>query len=145
MCDKSHLHFEFTTRKDEGLLLYNGPIVPPEKDEIMVSDYIAVELERGYPRLLLDFGSGTLELRVKTKKALNDGDWHRLDIFWDTENVRMVVDYCKSADIGETDHNFQQRHKFYGLLQLNWKMVPHQNSTIAVVKRKGLYHLSTNI
>ncbi|XP_057671471.1 neural-cadherin isoform X4 [Diorhabda carinulata] len=103
MCDKSHLHFEFITRKPDGLLLYNGPIVPPEKDEIMVSDYIAVELERGYPRLLLDFGSGTLELRVKTKKTLDDGEWHRLDIFWDTENVRMVVDYCKSADISEME------------------------------------------
>uniref|UniRef100_A0A6P7F1C7 Neural-cadherin-like isoform X3 n=1 Tax=Diabrotica virgifera virgifera TaxID=50390 RepID=A0A6P7F1C7_DIAVI len=103
MCDTSHLHFEFITRKPDGLLLYNGPIVPPEKDEIMVSDYIAVELERGYPRLLLDFGSGTLELRVKTKKTLDDGEWHRLDVFWDTENVRMVVDYCKSADIAEME------------------------------------------
>nr|CAH7741799.1 unnamed protein product [Callosobruchus chinensis] len=103
MCDKSHLHFEFITRKPDGLLLYNGPIVPPEKDEVMVSDYIAVELERGYPRLLLDFGSGTLELRVKTKKTLDDGEWHRLDIFWDTENVRLVVDYCKSADISEME------------------------------------------
>ncbi|XP_066147632.1 neural-cadherin isoform X5 [Euwallacea fornicatus] len=103
MCDKSHLHFEFSTRKGDGLLLYNGPIVPPEKDEVMVSDYIALELERGYPRLLLDFGSGTLELRVKTKKTLDDGEWHRLDIFWDTENVRMVVDFCKSADIAELE------------------------------------------
>nr|NVI70230.1 Cadherin-N [Cucujiformia]NVI70263.1 Cadherin-N [Cucujiformia]NVI70294.1 Cadherin-N [Cucujiformia]NVI70340.1 Cadherin-N [Cucujiformia] len=80
MCDKSHLHFEFATRKADGLLLYNGPIVPPESEETMVSDYIAVELERGFPRLLLDFGSGTLELRVKTKKSLDDGEWHRLDI-----------------------------------------------------------------
>ncbi|XP_068904349.1 neural-cadherin isoform X3 [Tenebrio molitor] len=103
MCDKSHLHFEFATRKADGLLLYNGPIVPPEADEVMVSDYIAVELERGYPRLLLDFGSGTLELRVKTKKTLDDGEWHRIDIFWDTENVRMVVDYCKSAEISELE------------------------------------------
>ncbi|XP_044750155.1 neural-cadherin isoform X5 [Coccinella septempunctata] len=103
MCDKSHLHFEFATRKPDGLLLYNGPIVPPESDETMVSDYIAVELERGFPRLLLDFGSGTLELRVKTKKTLDDGEWHRLDIFWDTENVRMVVDYCKSADVAELE------------------------------------------
>lgn len=103
MCDKSHLHFEFITRKPDGLLLYNGPIVPPETDEVMVSDYIAVELERGYPKLLLDFGSGTLELKVKTKKTLDDGEWHRLDIFWDTENVRMVVDYCKSAEIAELE------------------------------------------
>ncbi|XP_044743242.1 neural-cadherin isoform X2 [Chrysoperla carnea] len=102
MCDNSHLSFEFITRKSDGLLLYNGPIVPPEQDEIMVSDFIAIELERGYPRLLIDFGSGTLELKV-TKKSLDDGEWHRLDIFWDTENVRMVVDHCKTAEISELE------------------------------------------
>lgn len=103
MCDNSHLHFEFITRKGDGLLLYNGPIVPPETDEIMVSDYIAVELERGYPRLLLDFGSGTLELRLKPNKTVDDGEWHRLDIFWNTEDVRMVLDFCKSGFINETE------------------------------------------
>ncbi|XP_026487587.1 neural-cadherin isoform X8 [Vanessa tameamea] len=103
MCDSSHLSFEFITRKSEGVLLYNGPIVPPEPEEIVVSDFISVELERGNPRLLIDFGSGTLELRVKTKKSLDDGEWHRLDIFWDTENVRMIVDFCRSADIQEME------------------------------------------
>ncbi|XP_037038290.1 neural-cadherin isoform X5 [Bradysia coprophila] len=103
MCDNSHLSLEFITRKSDGLLLYNGPIVPPEKDEELVSDFIAVEIERGFPRLLIDFGSGTLELRVKTKKSLDDGEWHRLDIFWDTENVRIVVDYCKSAEVSELE------------------------------------------
>lgn len=33
----------------------------------------------------MDFGSGTLELKVKTKQKLDDGEWHRLDIFWNTE------------------------------------------------------------
>jgi hypothetical protein len=37
MCDNSHLSLEFITRKAEGLLLYNGPIVPPETDEVLVS------------------------------------------------------------------------------------------------------------
>jgi hypothetical protein len=50
-----------------------------------ISDFISLELERGTPRLLIDFGSGTLELRVKTKKSLDDGEWHRIDVFWDTE------------------------------------------------------------
>lgn len=103
MCDNSHLSLEFITRKADGLLLYNGPIVPPERDEILISDFISMELERGYPRLLIDFGSGTLELKVKTKKTLDDGEWHRVDIFWDTENIRMVVDYCKSADVSEME------------------------------------------
>lgn len=98
-CDNNHLHFEFVTKNDNGLMLYNGPIAPTRKGEELVSDYIAIELERGYPRLLIDFGSGTLELKVRTKRNLSDGEWHRLDVFWDTENVRMVVDYCKSAEI----------------------------------------------
>ncbi|XP_043276745.1 neural-cadherin isoform X3 [Venturia canescens] len=103
MCDNSHLSFEFITRKSDGLLLYNGPIVPPESDEIMVSDFISVELDRGIPRLLIDFGSGTLELKVKTKRPLDDGEWHRLDIFWTTETVKLIVDFCKSADISELE------------------------------------------
>ncbi|XP_047366877.1 neural-cadherin isoform X7 [Vespa velutina] len=103
MCDNSHLSFEFITRKSDGLLLYNGPIVPPESDEIMVSDFISVELERGIPRLLIDFGSGTLELKVKPKRTLDDGEWHRLDIFWNTETVKLIIDYCKSAEISELE------------------------------------------
>ncbi|XP_076378460.1 neural-cadherin isoform X4 [Megalopta genalis] len=103
MCDNSHLSFEFITKKPDGLLLYNGPIVPPETDEIMVSDFISVELERGIPRLLIDFGSGTLELKVKPKRTLDDGEWHRLDIFWNTETVKLIIDYCKSADISEPE------------------------------------------
>ncbi|XP_073827127.1 neural cadherin isoform X5 [Musca autumnalis] len=103
MCDESHLSLEFITRKPDGLIIYNGPIVPPERDEMLISDFISLELERGYPRLLIDFGSGTLELRVKTKKTLDDGEWHRIDLFWDSENVRMVVDFCKSAEISEME------------------------------------------
>ncbi|XP_017766893.1 PREDICTED: neural-cadherin isoform X1 [Eufriesea mexicana] len=103
MCDNSHLSFEFITKKPDGLLLYNGPIVPPEVDEIMVSDFISVELERGIPRLLIDFGSGTLELKVKPKRTLDDGEWHRLDIFWNTETVKLIIDFCKSADISEAE------------------------------------------
>lgn len=103
MCDNSHLHFEFITVKGEGVIFYNGPLIPPENEEILVSDFISLELERGYPRLLLDFGSGTLELRLKPNKTLNDGEWHRIDIFWNTEEVRMVLDYCKSAFINETE------------------------------------------
>lgn len=37
MCDNSHLSLEFVTRKADGLMLYNGPIVPPEPEETLVS------------------------------------------------------------------------------------------------------------
>jgi hypothetical protein len=52
------------------------------------SDYIALELVGGQPRLLIDFGSGTTELVIPTTHGLDDGFWHRIDIFWDTE-VRL--------------------------------------------------------
>ncbi|XP_032583511.1 putative neural-cadherin 2 isoform X1 [Drosophila sechellia] len=103
LCQESHLSLEFITRVADGLILYNGPIVPPKSEETVISDFIALELEQGYPRLLIDFGSGTLELRVKTKKTLDDGVWHRLDIFWDSENVRMVVDFCRTALVSEME------------------------------------------
>lgn len=97
MCEESHLSIEFITKKEDGLLLYNGPMVEPETDELILHDFISLELEKGEPRLLIDFGSGTLELRVKPNGSLSNGEWHRIDVFWDTENVRMVVDFCKSA------------------------------------------------
>ncbi|XP_045127513.1 neural-cadherin-like isoform X1 [Portunus trituberculatus] len=103
MCDNSHISLEFLTRRPEGLLFYNGPITPPEPDEIIVSDFIALELENGRPRLLIDFGSGTLQLRVNTKVSLNDGKWHRIDIFWDTEIVRIDVDHCVAAEVQEPE------------------------------------------
>lgn len=62
---------------------------------IFVLDFISLELDRGHPRLLIDFGSGTLELRVKTKKTLDDGEWHRIDVFWTTETARLIVDSCR--------------------------------------------------
>ncbi|XP_021703018.1 neural-cadherin isoform X1 [Aedes aegypti] len=104
MCDKSHISVEFITTKAEGLIFYNGPIVPPDdNNEQQQSDFIALELEQGYPRFLIDYGSGTLELRIQTKNPLNDGDWHRIDLFWDTERVKMIVDYCRTAVITEAD------------------------------------------
>lgn len=105
MCDNSHVGLEFITRKSDGILLYNGPIVPPGKEGGVSenSDFIALELESAYPRLLVDYGSGTLELKIKTKFPLNDGEWHHIDIFWDSDEVRMVIDYCKSGEVTEPE------------------------------------------
>ena len=61
---------------------------------LFIADFIALELESGNPRLLIDFGSGTLELKIKLNKTthrLDDGDWHRLDIFWDTEVIIFLI------------------------------------------------------
>lgn len=43
-----------------------------------------MELQDGMPRLLIDFGSGTLELKVASR-PLNDEEWHTIDVFWNPE------------------------------------------------------------
>ncbi|UYV67730.1 hmr-1 [Cordylochernes scorpioides] len=102
-CEASHLSLEFMTLKPSGLLLYNGPISNPDPHETAVQDFIALELDKGRPRLLMDFGSGTAEVVVGVEDSLSDGEWHQLDVFWDRENVRLVVDSCQNAKIEDSD------------------------------------------
>lgn len=37
LCERTHLSVEFTTRRKDGLILYNGPITAPEADQPVVS------------------------------------------------------------------------------------------------------------
>ena len=86
LCDNVHISVEILTDKKDGIIFYNGPILHPEFGARVVSDFISLELVNGRPRLLIDFGSGTLELKVNnTKTLLHNGEWHRIDIYWDTE------------------------------------------------------------
>ncbi|XP_049790267.1 neural-cadherin-like [Schistocerca nitens] len=82
---ENHISLEFLTNKDHGLLFYNGPLSSVIIDEVIMSDYIALELQDGKPRLLFHFGYSTTELFIKVKKKLNDGMWHQMDLFWNSE------------------------------------------------------------
>jgi hypothetical protein len=91
------------TRTPSGLIFYNGPIVEPVIGTKAVKDFISLELYRGKPRLLIDFGSGTAELTVNPSGDLHDGEWHRIDIFWTKETARIMIDNCVGTQIDETD------------------------------------------
>jgi hypothetical protein len=105
-CEKSHLSLEFMTKTADGLLMYNGPLVKPYIGYQTQSDFISLELRSGQPRLLVDFGSGVTELTVKPLGDLHNGEWHTIDVFWDKENVRMMVDRC----VGVLDENGDGTH-----------------------------------
>ncbi|XP_049940791.1 neural-cadherin-like [Schistocerca serialis cubense] len=98
---ENHVSVEFLTYKEDGLLFYNGPLSPVIIDGVTISDYIALELKSGEPRLLFHLGHDTTEIFIKVKKKLNDGMWHQIDLFWGSENVHLILDYCKSADVVE--------------------------------------------
>ncbi|XP_022246295.1 neural-cadherin-like [Limulus polyphemus] len=113
-CEKSHFSIEFMTKIGNGLLLYNGPISDPDYEEEGVQDFISLELRNGKPRLLIDFGSGTAEVLVDTQESLSDGAWHKVDIFWDRENARMMVDNCVYSQHTSTDPSISDRSKCEG-------------------------------
>lgn len=75
----------FITLRNFLLFVLYDNIKQNKTEGCAVTDYISLELTKGNPRLLIDFGSGTLELLVKTRKGLNDGEWHRLDILWEKQ------------------------------------------------------------
>lgn len=51
----SHLSLEFMTETPDGLLVYNGPL----GESAAKTDFVAVDLLNGRPRLHLDLGFGT--------------------------------------------------------------------------------------
>ncbi|XP_049957640.1 neural-cadherin-like [Schistocerca serialis cubense] len=98
---ENHVSLEFLTKEEHGLIFYNGPVSVIAPLEDSVSDFVAFEIYNGKPRLLLKTTQGTVELSVHVERNLNDGKWHHIDIFWNSVNVRLVVDFCKSADVVE--------------------------------------------
>ena len=73
--------------QEDGLLLYNGPI--GEIDRLkQPEDFISLELLGGYPRLMINHGTGTLTLTLDGRdrtgavimRQLSDGRWHQIDI-----------------------------------------------------------------
>lgn len=51
------------------------------------SDFIALELVDGAVQLLINFGSGTVNLTIPAQ--LDDGEWHRVDVLWNSEVCRF--------------------------------------------------------
>ncbi|XP_066975574.1 neural-cadherin-like [Macrobrachium rosenbergii] len=96
-CAANHLSMEFLTVQTEGLLIFNDALALSHDNGHFTSDFISLELENGRPRLLLDYGSGTVQLKVNSTHSLADGQWHQIDLFWDTYKVRIEVDHCVTA------------------------------------------------
>ena len=84
-CEQSRTSIEILTSStgDNPLILYNGPI--NELGQTEPQDFILLELYDGYPKLRINHGTGeiTIEITGNNRKRLNDGLWHRIDIYRD--------------------------------------------------------------
>jgi hypothetical protein len=72
-CGNSHLSLYFNTQSAEGTVLYAGP--SPNNFVPNVTDFLALEIEKGKARMFINFGSGTrmlqLEQRVRSSSSFS--------------------------------------------------------------------------
>ncbi|KAK3581134.1 hypothetical protein CHS0354_033929 [Potamilus streckersoni] len=116
-CEESVTSIEFLTKpsRPNGLLFYNGPVEELKMND--PEDYISLELVDGYPRLLINHGSGELELKLDGRdrhnnvimQRLNDGRWHHIDIIRKGKKVTMIVDRCSMTDVNSAADIYDDR------------------------------------
>ena len=94
-CENDILRFEFITAEADGLLLYNGPM--DGVDAANVPDFISIELLSGQLRLRIDLGDGEVVLPPSdtTGPALNDGNWHTVEVFRSGTVGNGTVAFCQ--------------------------------------------------
>ncbi|XP_028830457.1 neurexin-2-like isoform X2 [Denticeps clupeoides] len=76
-----HLFFQFKTTTPDGLLLFNSGDG---------SDFIVVELVKGYIHYVFDLGNGPSLMKGNSDKPLNDNQWHNVVVSRDTNNVHTL-------------------------------------------------------
>ena len=95
-CESSHTSLEFITTRDNGLILYHGPVGDAAVGGTESQDFLLLELRNGYPFLRMNFGAGETKLTVDGRDKfghvrlprLNDGHWHRVDMIRSGKVVR---------------------------------------------------------
>src|SRR6218665_876369 len=99
-CEHIHLSLELVTTKENGLVLYHGPM----KDLVFgeAEDFLLLQLHNGYPFVRVNFRSRQTKVTTKPRDQsvqlkltkLNDGHWHRVDIFLDGKvGLTIGVDF----------------------------------------------------
>ncbi|KAL2094839.1 hypothetical protein ACEWY4_009558 [Coilia grayii] len=76
-----HLFFQFRTGSPDGLLLFNSGDG---------SDFIVVELVKGYIHYVFDLGNGPSLMKGYSEKPLHDNQWHSVVISRDDGNVHTL-------------------------------------------------------
>ncbi|XP_031688336.1 neurexin-2 isoform X11 [Oncorhynchus kisutch] len=76
-----HLFFQFKTTTSDGLLLFNSGDG---------SDFIVVELVKGYVHYVFDLGNGPSLMKGNSDKPLSDNQWHNVVVSRDANNVHTL-------------------------------------------------------
>uniref|UniRef100_A0A915E448 Uncharacterized protein n=1 Tax=Ditylenchus dipsaci TaxID=166011 RepID=A0A915E448_9BILA len=95
-CTSLNISLNFMTRED-GLLLYNGPMrrtdKAEQKDVLNYQDFLSIYIKDGMPMVDLQFnGQATVELKINS--IVTDGRFHQLTLSQQHKNLEFVLDEC---------------------------------------------------
>lgn len=80
----------FRTNKTNGFLLYLGNENERDgKQRGQQNDYMALEIENGYPILAMDLGNGPD--KIISKKNVADGKWHQAIVERTGDKVKLII------------------------------------------------------
>lgn len=91
-CDTIKLSLDAIPQSANGLLMYIGPLY--FNPTMPLSDFLALELIKGFPTLTVDYGSGTIRIDHK-HKHFSMGQKYHIDILLQRNSIEMTVDNCK--------------------------------------------------
>ncbi|XP_053674739.1 DE-cadherin [Anopheles nili] len=90
-CNMTRISLELSPQQEDGLVMYIGPM--NYNPRLPVQDFLALELVKGLPVLLLDYGSGTI--RIEHRHRYPQGKSFTVEIVLQPQTVEMIVDNCK--------------------------------------------------
>ncbi|XP_038114556.1 DE-cadherin [Culex quinquefasciatus] len=90
-CNMTRISLELSPQREDGLVMYLGPL--SYNPLLPIQDFLALELVKGLPVLLLDYGTGTI--RIEHKHRYPQGRPFTVEIVLQPQTVEMIVDNCK--------------------------------------------------
>ncbi|XP_075165630.1 DE-cadherin [Haematobia irritans] len=157
-CDNTRISLEIAPQTDHGLIMYLGPI--NYNPLLPLSDFLALELVKGFPVLTVDYGSGTIRIDHRHIQ-LQAGKSYQLDIVLQKASIEMTVDNCRlstcmslGAPQGPNEFlNVNSPLQLGGTPvdlvnlghQLNWTYVPGQQGFFGCIKNLTINEHTYNL
>uniref|UniRef100_A0A8C3V359 Neurexin 2 n=1 Tax=Catharus ustulatus TaxID=91951 RepID=A0A8C3V359_CATUS len=100
-----HLFFQFKTTAPDGLILFNGG---------SGSDFLVVELVKGYIHYVFDLGEGPSLMKGNSEQPLHDGRWHEVAVAREGGNLHgLRVDGRPVSQHGQGARGLQLKGELY--------------------------------
>uniref|UniRef100_A0A182JYP3 Laminin G domain-containing protein n=1 Tax=Anopheles christyi TaxID=43041 RepID=A0A182JYP3_9DIPT len=90
-CNMTRISVELAPQQEDGLVMYIGPL--NYNPRLPVQDFLALELVKGLPVLLLDYGSGTI--RIEHRHRFPQDKPFTIEIVLQPQTIEMIVDNCR--------------------------------------------------